>query len=173
VTYAQTLEHWHDFFLATSGASATLVGLLFVALSLHLRSVVTHPDVGSLARVTLTDFTCVLLAALIVLIPTERASTTGWELLAIAVVNLPRAIPIARAAFAQERSGLFHPALLFRRFGFSLACYAGLGAVALLFVAGQPDNGLGWLVGVSIALLLTALRNTWDLLVTVADTGES
>lgn len=35
------------------------------------------------------------------------------------------------------------------------------------------DDALGWLVGVTNALLLTALRNTWDLLVTVADHDES
>ena len=170
---SQALEHWHDFFLATGGAAATLVGLLFVALSLHLRSVVSQPDVGSLARVTLTDFTSVLLAALMVLIPTDHSSTKGWELLAVAAVNLPRTIMIARGAFARERSGTFDPALLFRRFGLSLACYVGLGAVAALFVAGQPENALGWLAGVCIALILTALRNTWDLLVTVADADDA
>ena len=68
---------------------------------------------------------------------------------------------------------MLHPALLIRRFGLSLACYLGLAAVGLLFVTGQPADALGWLVGVTIALLLTALRNTWDLLVTVADGSQS
>jgi hypothetical protein len=42
----------------------------------------------------------------------------------------------------------------------------------VLFVLGQSNNALGWLVGVTIALLLIALRNTWDLLVTVAESDE-
>jgi hypothetical protein len=167
------LAHWHDFFLAAGGAAATLVGLLFVALSLHLKRVVSQPDVRALARVTLTDFTCVLVTAMLTLIPTDRASSTGWELLAVAVVNLPRTIPIARTAFAPDRSGIFHPALLVRRFGLSLVFYLGLAVIGVLFLAGQPETGLGWLVGVTIGLLLTALRNTWDLLVTVADDDQS
>jgi hypothetical protein len=173
VTFTETLAHWHDFYLAAGGAAATLVGLLFVALSLHLRTVVSQPDVRALASVTLTDFICVLLVALLTLVPADRASAIGFELFLIAVLNLPRTIPIARAAFARERGGVLHPTLLLRRFGLSLAAYLGLAAVGVLFVTGEIDNALGWLVGVTLALLLTALRNTWDLLVTVADHGEA
>ena len=171
-TYAGTLAHWHDFYLAAGGAAATLVGLLFVALSLHLRTVASQPDVKGLARVTLTDFICVLLTALFVLVPTAQASSTGLELLAVAAVNTLRTGLIAMEAFGRERGGALHPTLLFRRFGLSLACSLGLAAVGALFVLGQPDNALGWLVGVTIALLLIALRNTWDLLVTVAESDE-
>jgi hypothetical protein len=173
VTFTETLAHWHDFYLAAGGAAATLVGLLFVALSLHLRTVVSQPDVRALASVTLTDFICVLVIALLALIPTDRASTIGLELLLIAVLNVPRTLPIARAAFARERGSVFHPTLLLRRFGLSLIAYLGLAAVGVLFVTGEIDSALGWLVGVTIALLLTALRNTWDLLVTVGDQGEA
>jgi hypothetical protein len=168
-TYAGTLAHWHDFYLAAGGAAATLVGLLFVALSLHLRTVVTQPDVKGLARVTLTDFICVLLTALFVLIPTAQPPSTGIELLAVAAVNTLRTGLTVREAFGRERTGVLHPTLLFRRFGLSLACSLGLAAVGVLFLLGQPENALGWLVSVTIALLLIALRNTWDLLVTVAE----
>jgi len=34
-------EGWHDFFLATAGAAAGLTGLLFVAMSLHMRFIAT------------------------------------------------------------------------------------------------------------------------------------
>jgi hypothetical protein len=172
VTFTETLAHWHDFYLAAGGAAATLAGLLFVALSLHLRTVVSQPDVRALASVTLTDFVCVMVIALVGLIPTDRASTIGFELLVVGVLNLPRTIPIARAALARGRVAVLAPALLLRRFGLSLACYLALIAVGAMFLTGNIGDGLGWLVGVLIALLLTALRNTWDLLVTVADSDQ-
>jgi len=41
-------------------AAATLVGLLFVGLSLHLRAVLSRSEVRSLARVTLANFGLIL-----------------------------------------------------------------------------------------------------------------
>jgi hypothetical protein len=49
---AAEVSGWHDFYMLAGAASATLVGLLFVGLSLHLRIVVTTSEVRSLARVT-------------------------------------------------------------------------------------------------------------------------
>src|SRR5438105_10222425 len=69
MSYGDTLQSWHDFYLTAGAAAATLVGLLFVGLSLHIRVVVSHPDVRSLARATLTNFFVVLLVALVVLAP--------------------------------------------------------------------------------------------------------
>ncbi len=34
-TFSQQLESWHDFYIVLGGASATLVGLLFIAISLN------------------------------------------------------------------------------------------------------------------------------------------
>jgi hypothetical protein len=50
MSFQEALQGWHDFYLTAGAASATLAGLLFVGLSLHLRIVVTHPEVRSLAR---------------------------------------------------------------------------------------------------------------------------
>ena len=58
MSYQDTLLTWHDFYLACAAASATFAGLLFVALSLHLRIVVTHPEARSLARITLIQAGC-------------------------------------------------------------------------------------------------------------------
>ncbi|HYZ01318.1 MAG TPA: hypothetical protein VFA92_07480, partial [Candidatus Binatia bacterium] len=58
------LESWHDFYLISGGAAAALAGLLFVGLSIHLRVVISEAEVRGLARVTLTNFTLLLLVAL-------------------------------------------------------------------------------------------------------------
>ena len=68
------LAGWHDLYVTVGAAAATLVGLLFVGLSLHIRVVVAHPEVRSLARVTLTDFFVVLLIAICVLQPTDSSA---------------------------------------------------------------------------------------------------
>src|SRR6202521_314933 len=70
MTFSDALVGWHDFYVTAGAAAATLAGLLFVGLSLHIRVVVSHPDVRSLARVTLTDFFVILLIALALLQPT-------------------------------------------------------------------------------------------------------
>src|SRR5437762_13927998 len=85
---AATLAGWHALYVTVAAAAATLVGLLFVGLSLHIRVVVAHPDVRSLARVTLTDFVVVLLVALLLLSPAGGVQTAGIALVIVAGVSL-------------------------------------------------------------------------------------
>jgi len=84
--YTDSLQSWHDFYVTAGAAAATLVGLLFVGLSLHIRVVVSHPDVRSLARATLTDFFVVLLIALVVLTPTSDPRTTATWLIVVVLL---------------------------------------------------------------------------------------
>ena len=69
--YRSLVQSWHDFYLVAGTASATLVGLLFVSLSLHLRAVLARPEVRGLARSTLANFALVLLVALVLVIPQD------------------------------------------------------------------------------------------------------
>src|SRR5437764_14200033 len=85
---AATLAGWHDLYVTVGAAAATLVGLLFVGLSLHIRVVVAHAEVRSLARVTLTAFFAVVLMAIAVLQPTDSVLVvTDWRA-AMAIVSL-------------------------------------------------------------------------------------
>ena len=63
------VQPWHDFFIIAGTAAATLVGLLFVGLSLHLRAVLSRSEVRSLARVTLANFGLILFVSLFMVIP--------------------------------------------------------------------------------------------------------
>ena len=69
VPYQVLAERWHDFYIVAATAAATLVGLLFVGLSLHLRAVLSHSEVRSLARVTLANFGLILFVSLFMVIP--------------------------------------------------------------------------------------------------------
>ena len=97
MSYQAELSGWHDFHILAGTASATLVDLLFVGLSLHLRIVVTTSEVRSLARVTLANFGAVLFVALFLVIP-EGASAAAPQLIGAGIVSLGVAAPSLIAA---------------------------------------------------------------------------
>jgi hypothetical protein len=56
---------------------------------------------------------------------------------------------------------------LILRFGSSALSIVGLIAIGGVFVGDDFQDGFAWLSGIAIFLLLTSLRNSWDLLVSV------
>ncbi|HEY8761818.1 MAG TPA: hypothetical protein VIP52_13020 [Candidatus Dormibacteraeota bacterium] len=173
MSYLDTIQRWHDFYVTAGAAAATLVGLLFVGLSLHIRVVVSHPDVRSLARATLTNFFAVLLVALVILAPTTDSRTTATWLIAIGVISLGLVVRPAIHGFRMRHPRTLGLRVLVSRFGLSLLCYAGVATIGVVFGRGDFQDGLIGLLVVVIVLLVIAVRNTWDLLVTVAARPET
>ena len=165
--YHSLVQDWHDFYIVAGTASATLVGLLFVSLSLHLRAVLARREVRGLARATLANFGLVLLVALIVVIP-QDAHAAGLELQATGAISvLIIAAPVLAASRSRTRT--IPTWLLFMRFAFSVLGYAGAVTAGVLLTAGSYGAGLASLAAATITLLVISLRNTWDLLVSVGE----
>ena len=169
MSYQDSLLTWHDFYLAGAAASATFAGLLFVGLSLHIRIVVTHPEARSLARITLSDYFVVLLVSLFLLTPTNEPKQTGIELMVVAAVSLALMVPSSVRGIRARRARTLGLRLLISRFGLSMLGYLALGVIGVLFYMGFSAAALALMVGIVLVLLLVAVRNTWDLLVTVAE----
>jgi hypothetical protein len=174
VSFSQSLQAWHDVYVTAGAASATLAGLLFVGLSLHIRTVVTHPDVRSLARVTLSAFFVVLVLSLFVLAPSGGPAGTGLEVLGIAAIGFALMLRPALDGLRGRRSRSLSLRMLAIRFGLSGLAHVGLAAAGAAFILTTDftDAFQGLLV-VVVMLLLVGVRNTWDLLVTVADRKPS
>ena len=175
MSYEAQVAGWHDFYIVAGTASATLVGLLFVGLSLHLQIVVSALEVRSLARVTLANFGAVLVVALFMVIP-QGPSAAGSQLVGAGVVSLVVAAPSLVGAV---RSGdwSFDMSLMQRvrvmlRFGFSALGYLAIVVAGILLLASSFSLAFGLLLVTIVALLVISLRNTWDLLVTVADVTQ-
>ena len=169
MTFAQALQSWHDFYLTAGAASATLVGLLFVGLSLHIRVVVSHSDVRALARVTLTNFFVIVLIALAILIPTTSAINISLWVLVVGLLSIGLLLRPAIEGLRDRSSGTLGLRVLIARFGVSGLAFVAMIVLAALFAAGNYEAGFNGLVTVVVVLLVMAVRNTWDLLVTVAD----
>jgi hypothetical protein len=164
--YQTSLQGWHDFYSIAGMAAGSLVGLLFVGLSLHLRVVVSRADVRGLARVTLTSFGLVLVLALFMVIPEHDPGVTGLELICSGGAACLLIAPAVRAVVRSRVRTIDYRRLLLR-FGLSTAAYLGVIATGGLIASGAYARGFGWLVAVVVVLLLISLRNSWDLLVSV------
>ena len=167
MTYQAIDAGWHDFYIVAGTASATLVGLLFVGLSLHLRAVLSRSEVRSLARVTLANFGALLFISLFLVIP-EGASAASAQLLASGAISLAISAPSLVTA---RRSGTRTLRLtqLITRFGLSTLAYGGIIAAGALVGGSSYEPAFNLLVVVTVVLLVVSLRNVWDLLVSVGE----
>lgn len=165
--YQSLVQSWHDFYLVAGTASATLVGLLFVSLSLHLRAVLARPEVRGLARATLANFGVVLLVALVLVIPQDAPSAgVAFEAIGAASIVIIAA-PVLAASRSRTRTIPIW--LLVLRFALSVLGYAGTLVAGVLLTTGVFHTAFALLATATIVLLVISLRNTWDLLVSVGE----
>jgi len=167
VPYRVVIQSWHDFYIVAGTVSATLVGLLFVGLSLHLRVVLSRNEVRSLARVTLANLGLIVILSLFMVIP-EGISTVRVELLFSAIISLGVVLPSLVSATRSETKTLRGYRLL-ARIGLSAIAYAGVIVASSRYTAQSYRSALSVLVAVLVGLVVISLRNSWDLLVCVGE----
>ena len=73
---------WQNFYIMIGTANAAITGLLFVALSMHLKQILSHPIYKPRAIVVLTILTTQIVISAIVLAPQPRV-LMGFEILGI------------------------------------------------------------------------------------------
>jgi len=78
---------WQNFYIMIGTANAAITGLLFVALSLHLKQILAHAVYKPRAIVVLVILTTQIVISAIVLAPQPRA-LMGWEILILNVFFL-------------------------------------------------------------------------------------
>ena len=83
---------WHEFFDAAVGASAALLGLLFVAISINLKLILKHRHLPGRAAGTLGTLLSVLVVGSFGLAPGQSNRTLGVEILATGAVVATQAI---------------------------------------------------------------------------------
>ena len=91
-TFPADLASWHDFYLAAGSASAALLGLLFVGVSINLSSIAAaeRADMRTKANLAFSNLLYVLCLSLIVLIPGADAPSLAISFSAVAAVGLLR-----------------------------------------------------------------------------------
>ena len=164
--FAADLAAWGPFWAAAAGAAATLLGLLFVAVSLRLDLFRRHEvaDVRDFAAYTFGGFLAALAVAGLALAPHQRPSTLALPLLGLGLAGL------AGAAWVVREWARLNPAGggPNRRRGWVVVAAAAAPFAGLVAVAFALPGGRGWaLAGLAAAeglLLGTATAGAWLLL---------
>lgn len=158
------MTDWNTLLALQAGAAATLIGLVFVAVSINLDRVLAYPGLPDRAAETILQFLEVFLISTVALVPTQPQLFLAYELLIIGVIFW--AIPIV-LQIKYLRLKTVHPRWWFvlRSVQSQLAtvpfCVSG---IALLL--GAPV-ALYWLVPGFVFSFVSGIVNSWVLLVEI------
>lgn len=158
------MREWHEFYTLTGTASATLIGLLFVAASVGGGTWSRRAALRVFLSATVVHFSSVLLVSLCVMAPLPSGAAFGCVIAAVGLVGL---VYCALAVCDTIRDGLAANIDLEDRTWYAALPIVGYLAmmgsgVALALAVGFADMA----VAASVTLLLvTGIRNAWDITV--------
>ena len=82
------VEGWSDFFVAVAGASAALAGLIIVAMSVNIETIVKSRALTARAGATIGVLMLVVLVSVLALVPGVPSGVAGGGIVALAVAAL-------------------------------------------------------------------------------------
>lgn len=159
---------WHEFYDVVAGVAATLLGLLFVSVSLNAELILGADNKHSrrLAEQAFQNLLGALVIALVVLIPGIDAKALGITVLLSAGVWIAWVIVRAYQSLRALARGLSRLSVL-RRFLAPVVAFAFLAYAGERMLNGRQETG-SMAAGV-IMLLVSATAVAWDLLIRIAE----
>ncbi len=171
----QTIADWHGFFGMAAGTAAGLAGLVFVALSMHLKGIRAYPPYRYRAGTSLASMMMVFVVSSLLLFPGQTSEWLGLEelvvigaLFAFLIWNFVR----TREAVAKQPMGL----TLLRPYQIRTTLAVGLslvGMVGAALVWAGLGAGLYVLAAFSVATMVWVVINTWALVIGITDEDGS
>ena len=163
----EALKEWHDFYILVGTAGATLLGLLFVAVSLGAgylteeRQSATRTFMSPVA----IHFTSVFFLSAVALLPSHQAkflaALVGATALIGAIISTYITIQVVRTDLTNYIQDYLAYGML-----------PGIAYLILLAAAvsiyQEKDFGLNALAGALLLLAIANIRNAWDLTLTMA-----
>lgn len=158
------MQVWHEFYTMSGAASASLTGLVVVALSMHRDVIARHSGYRSVALQTVIAFITILMVAALELVPTQSLTAFGIELVVGGLGGVLASALIQLAA----RKGLLGYRQGYLRIGVAYNLVLMVIAVSGLLIAfGAVETGLLLLAPAVIVLGVLAITNSYILVMHV------
>ena len=159
----EELKEWHDFYVLVGTAGATLLGLLFIAVSLGAGYLTEERQSGirTFMSPVVVHFTSVFFLSAVALFPSHEpkffAAIIGATALIGAIVSTYITIQVVRTDITNDVEDYFAYGLL------PGLAYLALLAAAVAIYLGR-ESGLTALAGALLLLAVVNIRNAWDLM---------
>jgi hypothetical protein len=154
------MSGWADFAVVIGGATAALLGLFFVAVSIRVDAIAASPELRNRSAQTAALLLTGLLAAALLAVPGQRTWVLGAECLVLAALAAGVALVLDRRAGTPSGNALgrrldsLNPTML--------TCSL-LALAAVILVLGH-ENGAYVLVPALLAVLIGGVLNAWLIL---------
>ena len=162
----EALKEWHDFYILVGTAGATLLGLLFVAVSLGAGYLTEERQSATRTFMSpvVVHFTSIFFLSAVALFPSHQvkflAALVGATALIGAIISTYITIQVVRTDLTNYIQDYLAYGLL-----------PGVGYLVLLVAAVsiylEKDFGLNALAGALLLLAIANIRNAWDLTLTM------
>ena len=174
--FAAAIVGWQSFYNLAGSAAFTLLGLVFVAVSINIGMITLAGKQGDLvqfARETLTSFLTVMIIALVFMIPGQGPYGMGLPLLIIGLLRMRSALKLwKRFQFESKEQRLLDNALFQRGLLIpNSVCYLTLIIISIDLLNGST-NYLEWMTMVIIWLLIAGSIDAWALMLRLAELAQ-
>jgi hypothetical protein len=158
--YAGKLGSWGELYLMLGGASAALIGLLFVAATLHIREIVGNP----MFKIRVQNSTLILIGTLIqaaIILTPQPLRFVGIELLVLNLWGLWFPVSLTYTAMTKRPSGRGGFSI-YRGIAFMTGYVFGIaGSIALILDAGW---GLYLVTFCYVSTVISTVWNAWAMM---------
>jgi hypothetical protein len=162
------LQQWANFYLLTSAAAATLIGLLFVVITLAAeRSLADTASIRIYLTPTIIYFSSVLFLTAFLTFPNHTRLTAALCNGLVGMVGLIYSGTLFIRAGAKKSYDQPHNRIPYA--GFPFAAY-GLHVLGGILLLRNPENGLTIVAVGMLSLLAVAIRNSWAIAIGVVST---
>ncbi|NPV61193.1 MAG: hypothetical protein HPY61_00925 [Methanotrichaceae archaeon] len=171
--FNDAIASWANFYMLAGSVAATLVGLIFVSVSLHidfLAKAKRDSELHTTARHTFGNFLIILSFAFIFMVPSDSTMGLGIPLLILGLLMLLRTgqLWLKFAKRRAEEQAFTSNQMLWELLIPNTVCYLVVVYLAVQIIEGITSN-LDWMVMVIIWLIISATKNAWDLMLQVAE----
>jgi hypothetical protein len=163
---------WHDLFVAATGATAALSGLIFVGLSVNIKAVLDLDEqagrnyLSGRAIEALVDLLIVLVVSLVALTPSIARGALAAVILVVAAISGISPVRALRSSGGISAPDGAPKGAAVGRFVIAAALAALFGLAGVTLAAGN-GGGLDWLPPAFVLAIVIAALNAWVLLVEI------